>query len=59
MRRALLPAFVLISVLLEGCATLISEPPEQVVLPYVTNFSYSQPADGMPNGWRPWTLSRF
>lgn len=59
MRRALLPAFVLISVLLEGCATLTSEPPEQVALPYVTNFSYSQPEDGMPNGWQPWTLSRF
>jgi hypothetical protein len=59
MRRA--PAFTiaLISALLHGCALLTGEPPEQVVLPYVTNFSYSQPGDDVPKGWQPWMLSKF
>ena len=59
MRRALSFTIFLISALLNGCASLTGEPPEQIVLPYVTNFSYSQPEDGIPNGWQPWTLSKF
>jgi hypothetical protein len=59
MRPALSFTTFLISALLNGCASLTSEPPEQIVLPYVTNFSYSQPEDGMPNGWQLWTLSKL
>src|SRR5450759_805932 len=59
MRPALSFTTFLISALLNGCASLTSEPPEQIVLPYVTNFSYSQPEDGMPSGWQQWTLSKF
>src|SRR5450759_2299241 len=49
----------LISALLHGCASLTGEQAEQIVLPYVTNFSYSQPGDDVPKGWQQWTLSRF
>lgn len=59
MRRASSPAIVLITALLHGCVSLPDAPTELVVLPYVTNFSYSQPGDGVPAGWQPWTLSRF
>ena len=59
MRLALRFAIIPVLALLHGCATLTSEPPEQIVLPYVTNFSASQPEDAMPDGWQQWTLSRF
>lgn len=62
MRSVILLTAALAAALLGGCASLPNgppEPPEQVVLPYVTNFSYSQPEDGTPNGWQLWTLSRF
>jgi len=59
MRRAPSFAIALISALLHGCASLTGEQAEQIVLPYVTNFSYSQPGDEVPKGWQPWTLSRF
>ncbi len=59
MRLALRFSIVPVLALLHGCAALTSEPPEQIVLPYVTKFSYNQPEDSMPNGWQQWTLSKF
>src|SRR3970040_910233 len=44
--------------LLAACA-VISDQPDAVVLPYVKSFSDSRPGDGMPQGWEPWTLSKF
>ena len=48
--------------MLNGCGSLPGgrpETPHQIALPYVTKFSHNQAADGLPSGWRPWTLSRF
>jgi DUF3047 family protein len=59
MRLALAFTVFLISAVLNGCASLTTEQAEEVVLPYVTNFSYSQPEDDVPKGWQPWTLSKF
>jgi len=47
---------------LDGCSSLPRDPaaaPQQIVLPYVTRFSSNPAEDGLPSGWRPWTLSRF
>jgi hypothetical protein len=33
--------------------------PVAIVLPYVSNFSDSAPGSDVPDGWRPWTLSKF
>jgi hypothetical protein len=52
-------AIALLAALLHGCATLTSETPEHIVLPYVTNFSSSRIEDAIPNGWQQWTLSKF
>ncbi len=41
-----------------GCAT-VGEPPAQVALPHIKLFSRNPPGAGLPDGWRPWTLSRF
>lgn len=41
-----------------GCAS-VSEAPPQIALPYVKLFSDNEPGEKLPNGWRPWTLSRF
>jgi hypothetical protein len=54
-------AFCTLSALLAaaaGCAS-VAEPPVQIALPYVKQFSDNEPGDGLPSGWRPWTLSRF
>lgn len=45
----------LAAMLIGGCASV----PEQVALPYVASFSDSPPGDALPQGWRPWTLSRL
>ena len=29
------------------------------MLPYVSTFSSNAPSEGVPSGWRPWTLSKF
>lgn len=58
LRRTLLAACL--AALGTGCATVSSDGPDQVALPtYVHGFSESQPGDTMPEGWRPWTLSRL
>jgi hypothetical protein len=44
--------------LLAGCAS-VPESPETLALPYVTSFSENSPARGLPQGWRPWTPSKF
>ena len=59
MRLARYFAIALISALLQGCASLPGEQAEQIVLPYVTNFSFSRPGDDVPKGWQPWLLSKF
>ncbi|MDP1718661.1 MAG: DUF3047 domain-containing protein, partial [Burkholderiales bacterium] len=52
----ILPALALVA----GCAsTPVEQPPETVKLPYVQHFSQNPPGDGVPNGWRLWTLSKF
>lgn len=43
---------------LAGCAA-IPDQPDAVILPYVTNFSDSRAGDNIPQGWEPWTLSKF
>ena len=58
MRRFLLPLAVC-AVVIQGCATLPDEAPAQVTLRYVSYFSGNQARDGLPEGWQPWTLSRF
>jgi hypothetical protein len=47
------------AMLAAGCATVADRAPETVPLPYVSNFSESPPGDGVPQGWRNWTLSKF
>lgn len=46
---------MLAAVLIGGCALL----PDAVTLPYVSSFSDSPPGEALPQGWQPWTLSRF
>jgi hypothetical protein len=50
---------VCLPLLAAGCASV--PPPQQdvVALPYVKSFSANEPGDGVPEGWRPWTLSKF
>jgi hypothetical protein len=38
-----------------GCAAL----PDDLTLPYVSNFSDSAPGEELPQGWQRWTLSKF
>ena len=45
----------LAAALFAGCASL----PDAVILPYVSSFSDGSPGETLPQGWRPWTLSRF
>jgi hypothetical protein len=59
MRHPLLLLSALGAAMLGGCATVPDEPPQQVRLSYVSNFSENRPQDGLPQGWQPWTLSRF
>lgn len=51
-----IPALAL--ALLAGCA-FIPEPPETVLLPYVSSFSDHRPGETLPQGWQKWTLSKF
>ena len=47
------------ALLLAGCAT-VTQGPSEIALPYVQIFSKNRPSeDGLPEGWRRWTLSRF
>jgi hypothetical protein len=50
---------VFATALLGGCATPQFAAPEEVVLPYVRNFSGNTAGDGLPDGWRPWGVTRF
>ena len=59
MRVVVMMAAALVAATLFGCAALPDEAPEEVVLPYVKNFSANPPGEGAPDGWQPWTLSRF
>jgi hypothetical protein len=55
-------AATLLTTLLAGCAgaPVAEKPaPDVVALPYVRHFSANLPGDHVPEGWRPWTLSRF
>ena len=46
--------------LLAGCAAHgPGAPPDRVALSDVTRFSTGAPGDGLPGGWRIWTLSRL
>jgi len=46
--------------LLAACAaTPAGDAPETVALPRVQSFSGQPPGEVLPQGWRPWTLSRF
>ena len=55
-RRAIACLFILLAA--GGCATP-DEKTSAVVLPYVKSFSSNAPGEGIPQGWRPWTLARF
>ena len=59
MRRFLLLFIALPALALHGCASLPDEPPAQITLSYVSNFSGNAARDGLPEGWEQWTLSRF
>jgi hypothetical protein len=50
---------ILVSALLAGCATPPENPPEQIVLPYVRNFSANPAGNDLPRGWQPWGVNRF
>ncbi|MGE5523958.1 MAG: DUF3047 domain-containing protein [Rhodospirillaceae bacterium] len=55
-------AATLLTTLLAGCAVapVADHPaPPAVTLPYVRHFSANVPGDRVPDGWRPWTLSRY
>jgi hypothetical protein len=52
-------AVILVAALLAGCAALPANPPEQIVLPYVSRFSVNPAGDSLPNGWQPWGVNRF
>jgi hypothetical protein len=55
-------AGMLLTTLLAGCSAVPvadNPAPEVVALPYVRHFSANAPGDHVPDGWRPWTLSRF
>jgi len=54
-------AATLLTTLIAGCAAPVADKPspEVVALPYVRHFSANAPGDHVPEGWRPWTLSRF
>lgn len=43
---------------LAGCA-VPERVPEAVSLPQVSRFSANDPGEGVPAGWRPWTLAKF
>jgi hypothetical protein len=43
------------AVLVCGCVSV----QDRVALPYVATFSDSTPGDTLPEGWKPWTLSRL
>lgn len=46
--------------LLAACASApVGDTPETVALPQVQSFSAHPPGEVLPQGWRPWTLSRF
>ncbi len=59
MRRFLLLFIALPALALHGCASLPDEPPAQITLSYVSNFSGNAAREGLPEGWEQWTLSRF
>ena len=42
-----------------ACCASVTEPPAEIALPYVKLFSENEPGDGLPGGWKVWTLSRF
>lgn len=48
----------LVLALVAGCAS-VPQQPETVALPYVASFSSGSPGGDLPDGWRPWTLSKF
>lgn len=48
----------LVLTLAAGC-TSVPQQPETVALPYVASFSNGSPGGSLPQGWRPWTLSKF
>jgi hypothetical protein len=56
MRGGFLAGVVL--ALAAGC-TSVPQQPGTVVLPYVASFSNGSPGGDLPDGWRPWTLSKF
>jgi len=58
LRHLLSPALALFIAALQGCATLPDEA-LPVRLNYVSNFSANRAGDGLPDGWQPWTVSRF
>jgi hypothetical protein len=59
MRRLVRLSLSLLAAALPGCASLPDEPPAQVTLRYVSYFSGNPAREGLPDGWQPWTLSRF
>jgi hypothetical protein len=59
MRRLLLVSLVLPVAVLPGCASLPEDALAQATLRYVSYFSGNPARDDLPDGWQPWTLSRF
>jgi hypothetical protein len=50
---------ILVFAILAGCATVENNLPEEIALPYVRSFSANAVGDNMPEGWRPWGVTRF
>jgi hypothetical protein len=57
--RTCFAAALFILAMLVGCASVRTEAPDEIVLPYVHSFSDNTIGDNLPIGWRPWGVTRF
>ncbi len=57
MRSPIIPLLAAVA-LCFGCATRAPDP-EAVILPYVSSFSANAEGEKLPDGWKPWGVTRF